>query len=33
MIKPSLRGELEITDLNKLYMKDNLLWIEDFAEE
>lgn len=27
-LKPSGRGELEITDLNNLYLKDNQLWIE-----
>ena len=31
MIKPSLRGELEITDLNKLYLEDELLWIEELG--
>ena len=30
-IKPSLRGELEITDLNKLYMTQNRLQMELFA--
>ena len=31
MIKPSLRGEFEITDLNKLYIKDNLMyWFNSF---
>ena len=27
-LKPSPRGELEITDLNKLYLKDNALSVE-----
>ena len=27
-LRPSLRGELEITDLNNLYLKDNQLWVE-----
>ena len=27
-LKPSIRGELEITDLNKLYMQHKTLWVE-----
>lgn len=30
-LKPSLRGELEITDLNKLYMKEKTLKVELFG--
>ena len=30
-LKPSNRGELEITDLNNLYLKDDQLWIEEMG--
>ncbi len=30
-IKPSKRGELEITDLNKIYLRDNKLHTEVFG--
>ncbi len=30
-IKPSKRNELEITDINKLYLQKNLLFVEDFG--
>lgn len=30
-LKPSLRGELEITDINKIYLEQNKLYVETFG--